>query len=43
VRRRRGHRCGVEQRVEGGSATEGEERGATSGLLEVKDKIGHSG
>jgi len=32
VRRRRGHRCGVE----GGSATEREERRATSGLIEVE-------
>ena len=32
VRRRRGHRCGVE----GGSATEREERRPTSGLIEVE-------
>ena len=32
VRRRRAHRCGVE----GGSATEREERRATSGLIEVE-------
>ena len=32
VRRRRAHRCGIE----GGSATEREERRATSGLIEVE-------